>query len=96
MDEVEKRSREPFGEREHGSELDVANSEKSLDVEREGDENQKYDGDLERQDLESAERSEDAIDEKNEDVPPNGGYGWVCVACIATINAYVYPQPSYP
>ena len=27
------------------------------------------------------------LSEKKEDVPPNGGYGWVCVACIATINA---------
>jgi hypothetical protein len=27
------------------------------------------------------------LQEKTEDVPPNGGYGWVCVACIATINA---------
>jgi hypothetical protein len=26
------------------------------------------------------------LSEKVEDVPPNGGYGWVIVACIATIN----------
>jgi len=30
-----------------------------------------------------------AVVEKKFDVPPNGGYGWVCVAACATINAYV-------
>ena len=30
-----------------------------------------------------------AVVEKKVDVPPNGGYGWVCVAACATINAYV-------
>jgi hypothetical protein len=34
-----------------------------------------------------------AIVEKKADVPPNGGYGWVCVAACATINACVY-SPS--
>lgn len=27
------------------------------------------------------------VNEKVEDVPPNGGYGWVIIASIATINA---------
>ena len=33
-----------------------------------------------------------AIVEKQADVPPNGGYGWVCVAACATINACVYSR----
>ena len=24
------------------------------------------------------------------DVPPNGGYGWVCVGCAFTINAHTW------
>jgi len=35
-----------------------------------------------------------AIAEKKADVPPNGGYGWVCVAACATINACVSPSFS--
>lgn len=30
-------------------------------------------------------------DEKyNRDVPPEGGYGWVCVACVFWINAHTW------
>ncbi|CAI6249577.1 unnamed protein product [Periconia digitata] len=35
-------------------------------------------------------RQEQETREKVEDVPPNGGYGWVCVACVATINAHTW------
>lgn len=25
-----------------------------------------------------------------EDVPPNGGYGWICAACVFMINAHTW------
>jgi len=25
-----------------------------------------------------------------EDVPPNGGYGWICAACVFFINAHTW------
>lgn len=28
--------------------------------------------------------------EISEDVPPDGGYGWVCVVCVFLINAHTW------
>ena len=28
--------------------------------------------------------------QEQEDVPPNGGYGWVCVACVHLINGHTW------
>lgn len=40
----------------------------------------------ESQDTVDTERAETPL-AKQEDVPPDGGYGWVCVACGFFINA---------
>lgn len=40
-------------------------------------------------DLEVAETSDESIKEE-EDVIPDGGYGWVCVFCIFLINAHTW------
>ncbi len=41
------------------------------------------------EDAAAAAATRSAVVERKVDVPPNGGYGWVCVAACATINAYV-------
>lgn len=39
-----------------------------------------------------AQPREEGVCEKEPaaDVPPDGGYGWVCVACISTINGHTW------
>ena len=38
-------------------------------------------------DVDAIPQSEQLSDEKpHQDVPPDGGYGWICVACAAFIN----------
>ncbi|KAF2869703.1 major facilitator superfamily domain-containing protein [Massariosphaeria phaeospora] len=34
------------------------------------------------------------LQEKVEDVPPDGGYGWVCVGCVFVINAHTWGMNS--
>jgi len=36
------------------------------------------------------EQSVNALPEKIEDVPPDGGYGWVCTGCNFFINAHTW------
>lgn len=70
----------------------IARSEKSCEGQRDGELGFGAEGglvlgeqgDSVEQDEESAVQE---VDEKEEDVPPNGGYGWVCVACCFMINA---------
>ena len=41
-------------------------------------------------DDEKAATGAEQADTVKKDVPPNGGYGWVCVACVFWINAHTW------
>jgi hypothetical protein len=77
----------------------VGESEKSSVSDEDANGTASSNGDVARRVYEEEIGHEQELNEKKEDVPPNGGYGWVCVACIATINAYVgvtYTTVKYP
>lgn len=40
--------------------------------------------------LNHPEPSVDPDEKYDRDVPPDGGYGWVCVACVFWINAHTW------
>ncbi|KAF2029416.1 MFS general substrate transporter [Setomelanomma holmii] len=43
--------------------------------------------------ISQSEKSRNSLDDNQKypaDVPPNGGYGWICVAACATINAHTW------
>lgn len=40
--------------------------------------------------LDVKQSSKPSIEPVADDVPPDGGYGWVCVACCFTVNAMTW------
>ncbi|PSN73198.1 hypothetical protein BS50DRAFT_672143 [Corynespora cassiicola Philippines] len=50
-------------------------------------------GDGEKHGLENG-HANGPLEQRTEDVPPDGGYGWVCVACCALINAHTWGMNS--
>ena len=40
--------------------------------------------------MEAGEPDHTREGEKQVDVPPDGGYGWVCTACVFLINAHTW------
>ncbi|PVI08410.1 MFS general substrate transporter [Periconia macrospinosa] len=64
----------------------VALHEKDISSAAEG----QHGGDNKKNDESVLEQQGQRSSAKIADVPPNGGYGWVCVACVATINAHTW------
>lgn len=76
-----------------GEELSVGSGEKSYGN---GDASKDIDAENPGKELGTLTNTDGIAGEGNvveSDVPPNGGYGWVCVAACATINAYVVSGP---
>ena len=79
---------EDFGDGKTERALDVSGGSEKSRVSHEGVNGAALShGDADRRVDEDEIGHEQELTEKKEDVPPNGGYGWICVACIATINA---------
>lgn len=48
------------------------------------------DGDKELCPKQDEQKNSDMEAKYEKDVPPDGGYGWVCVACVFWINAHTW------
>lgn len=48
----------------------------------------KNDHDINADTTEVPEQALNIVD--REDVPPNGGYGWICTACVFLMNAHTW------
>lgn len=60
----------------------IASTERDMEKDHEHDEHDKQDS--------FEEQTRNHLQRVVTDVPPNGGYGWVCVACCFLINAHTW------